>query len=74
LTLGIIYDTYLIVTELNFIQCVIPKLSMLLLIFMIFLITVIHYLFALNSSSNYLMVVEKLEENLEWVAFPLVWE
>jgi hypothetical protein len=48
------------------------QLSVVLLIFMIFFIMVFHYLLALNNLSNYLMVTEKLEENLECVAFPLV--
>jgi hypothetical protein len=39
---------------------------------MIFFIVAFHYHLALNDSSNYLMVVEKLEGNLECVAFPLV--
>jgi hypothetical protein len=39
---------------------------------MIFFIVAFHYHLALHDSSNYLMVVEKLEGNLECVAFPLV--
>jgi hypothetical protein len=59
-------------TALNFIQYAFPKLLVLLLIFMISFIMAFHYLLALNNLNNYLMVVEKLEENLECVAFPLV--
>jgi hypothetical protein len=54
--------------ELDFNQRVSSKplmFIMLLLAFMIFFIMTFHYLLALNSSSNYLMVVEKLEESLE---------
>jgi hypothetical protein len=69
---GIIYGTYLIMAELNFIQCVKPKLLVLLLILMIFFIILIHCILALNSSSNYLMVMEKLEENLECVTLSLI--
>jgi hypothetical protein len=59
-------------TALNFIQYAFPKLLVLLLIFMISFIMAFHYLLALNNLNHYLMVVEKLEENLECVAFPLV--
>jgi hypothetical protein len=39
---------------------------------MIFFIMAFHYPLALNNLSNYLMVVEKIEGNIEYVAFPLV--